>query len=554
MTDYYIGADRCNVGEARDMNTIASELRKLGHNVTVGGIGPDQEGVAHSVSKSKTFLYLVCGVPPATIWSFKQAIAAGSIPKTIFIHSGWTSHNPNSPLHSEAQMLGYTFVPEWDSGQFMSASSVAAMKKDAGEAKTVKDYCTKYSQYVGVLWASSPQEAAQKLHNKQVTGYGGSGTYSGVTSSSGGQTEQSNTSPLLNGEMTFEELVGEICNGIDLMFLCKRSTVVVTDFETIFAEAKYLRDNNYSAVSDEDIKLFQLEDDSYELNINQHGFYNTVYVEYDKGKVKESFDDLVRVYGEVPITYKDKKVNKTTAQMKAKAYLAAHLRDLELTVNATILSEPNIDIGDIVTLDNPKTMQNTYKKAKNELSEYLFVKGVSTSWEGDGYIESDLEMQFSPTSPERREVPTVGTKNTGGSGTSSGTGKFGKCGLSSDGKTICAIGKASAPGESGKYGGDFYRSVFKNKCAFCGEESLVWDIFWAGNESSNWGTSSCKGTSEGGSAEGHIFCKNCDADFSTIDGKDHESPPRATLARADSGPVKVTKADAYALKQGTYTI
>ena len=508
MGSYHIGADYCGVGEGEAMNKIAQTLRGMGHSVDVGSVGPNQEGYAHSVSKDKTFLFLVCGVAPATIWSFKEAIAAGSIPKTIFIHSGWSSSGGSSPMASEQAMLSYSFIPEFDSGQFMTSSSTSSMASDAGDAKTVGEYCTKYSSYVGVCWASSPEEAAKKIANGQVTGYGGGGSYNGSSGTGSGTGQQSNTSPLVNGEMTFEELVGEICNGIDLLFLCKRSTVVVTDFETIFAEAKYLRDNNYSAVSDEDIKLFQLEDDSYELNINQHGFYNTVYVEYDKGKVKESFDDLVRVYGEVPITYKDKKVNKTTAQMKA----------------------------------------------KDELSEYLFVKGVSTSWEGDGYIESDLEMQFSPTSPERREVPTVGTKNTGGSGTSSGTGKFGKCGLSSDGKTICAIGKASAPGESGKYGGDFYGSVFKNKCAFCGEESLVWDIFWAGNESSNWGTSSCKGTLEGGSAEGHIFCKNCDADFSTIDGKDHESPPRATLARADSGPVKVTKADAYALKQGTYTI
>ena len=558
MTDYYIGADYCGQGEGGDMNKIASKLKELGHNVEVGGIGPNQEGVAHGVSKSKTFLYLVCGVPPATIWSFKQAVASGSIPKTIFIHSGWNSTDPNSPLHSEEQMLNYSFIPEHDAGQFMSSSSVSAMERDAGEAKTVGDYCRKYSAYVGVLWASSPEEAAQKLHNGQVTGYGGNGTYSGGGTTSGtGQssTESSNVSPLLQGEMTFQELVGEICNGIDLLFLCKRSTVVVTDFETIFAEAKYLRDNHYSAVSAEDINLYQLEEDSYELDINQHGFYNTVYVDYDKGTVKESFDDFVRVYGEVAIHYQDKKVDKTTAQMKAKAYLAAHLRDLEMTVNATILSEPDIDVGDIVTLDNPHTLPNYNKKLRREAPEYLFVKGVNTSWEGDGYIESDLELQFSPTSPEKKEVPTHGTKNCVGSEsqTTESTGSFGTCGLSTDKKTICAIGKASAAGESSKYGGDYYRSVFVNKCAFCGEETLVWDIFWAG-ESSDYGYCECKGTSEGGSIEGHIFCKNCDADFSTIEGKDHMSPPRAQLARADNGPVKVSKSDAYNLKKGMYSL
>lgn len=553
MGKYYIGADRCNVGERSDMNEIAVELRKLGHTVEVGGIGPNQEAVAHNVSKDTTFLYLVCGVPPATIWSFKQAAAAGSIPSTIFIHSGWTSTNPDSPLHSEQQMLNYTFIPEHDAGQFMSSSSVASMKSDAGDAKTVGDYCRKYSQYVGVVWASSPKEAAQKISNGQATGYGGDGSYSGSSgSSSESGSGQSNTSPLLSGEMTFEELVGEICNGIDLLFLCKRSTVVVTDFETIFAEAKYLRDNYSSSVKSEQVNLWQIEEDSFELNINQHGFYNTVYVEYKNGKVKETFDDLVRVYGEVPITYKDKGVDKTTAIMKAKAYLAAHLRDLEMTVNTTMLADADIDIGDIITIENPQTLTNATKTSQGYDPEFLFTKGVNTTWEGDEYISADIECQFSPTSPKKLEVPTAGTTGSTTSGSNNtSSSSFNQYGVSSDGKQIKAIGRPSAAGES-KYGYDFYESVFERKCPFCGSTELYWSIFWAGNETSSWGIFPATGKSEGGSIEGHIFCKSCDADFSCILGSDHSSPPRASLKRI-SGPTKCTKADAYALKKGTST-
>ena len=91
-----------------------------------------------------------------------------------------------------------------------------------------------------------------------------------------------------------------------------------------------------------------MEEDSYELEVNQHGFYNTVIVNYKDGQVKESYDDFVRVYGEVPITYQDPSVDKTTAIMKAKAYLAAHLRDLEMMVKTTMLTDADIDIGDIV--------------------------------------------------------------------------------------------------------------------------------------------------------------------------------------------------------------
>ena len=88
-------------------------------------------------------------------------------------------------------------------------------------------------------------------------------------SSSDSSSNSGGTSPLLEGDMSFEELVGEICKGIDLIFAAKRSTVVITDYESIFAEAKYLRDTNNSAVKGEDIQMWQLEEGTYELDVNQ---------------------------------------------------------------------------------------------------------------------------------------------------------------------------------------------------------------------------------------------------------------------------------------------
>ena len=161
---------------------------------------------------------------------------------------------------------------------------------------------------------------------------GGSSSSSDGSSSDGTDSSSSGTtSPLLEGSMTFEELVKEICDGIDLIFVCKRSTVVVADYESIYAEAKYLRDNYHSSVRAEDIALWQLEDGTYELDVSEYGFYNTVIIEYKNGTIKESYEDLVRVFGEVPITYTEKKLDKTSAIMKAKAYLAAHVRDFDMS-------------------------------------------------------------------------------------------------------------------------------------------------------------------------------------------------------------------------------
>lgn len=220
----------------------------------------------------------------------------------------------------------------------------------------------------------------------------------------------SNSSPLLDGEQTFEDLIGDICKGIDVTFAVKRGTVVVSDYESIFAEAKYLRDQGQQSVKNEDISLWQLEDGSYELEVNQYGYYNTVRVHYKNGVVTESYEDLVRVYGVIAIDYYENNIDKTTAIMKAKAYLAAHVRDFDMAVKATILHDGDIEIGDIVTIENPLTMRDEIRtKTEHRDPEYYFVKGVSVSWEGDSLITADIDLRYGAESPEQKDIPEAGT-------------------------------------------------------------------------------------------------------------------------------------------------
>lgn len=243
-----------------------------------------------------------------------------------------------------------------------------------------------------------------------------SGSDSGNSNSDSNESSSGATSPLLEGSMSFEELIGEICNGIDLIFAVKRSTVVITDYESIYAEAKYLRDNYHSSVQAEDIGFWQLEDGSYELEVNEYGFYNTVVVHYKNGTVTESYEDLVRVYGIVKIEYYEKTLDKTSAIYKAKAYLAAHVRDFEMSVKANLLHDADIDIGDIVTLDNPQTMRDSYRKDWEKRDpEYLFVTGNSISWDGEGPLMNSIELRYGAKSPNKKDVPEVGA----GSGVSS---------------------------------------------------------------------------------------------------------------------------------------
>ena len=121
-------------------------------------------------------------------------------------------------------------------------------------------------------------------------------------------------------------------------------------------------------------------------------------------------------------------------------------------------------------------------------------------------------------------------------------------GVSPDGKYIMAIGRPSAAGELSKYGYTFYKSVFERICPCCRSDRLYWGIFWAGSETANWGVLPATGLKESGSAEGHIFCAKCDADFSVIDGKNHGGGSKNLIKVIST--VSSSKDEAYILKNG----
>lgn len=267
----------------------------------------------------------------------------------------------------------------------------------------------------GLLVSSSSSgsgiaDMSEALGESIGEGIGSDGGSIGDSNGGSSNSGSGNTSPLLDGTMTFEELVGEICNGIDLIFMTKRSTVVISDYESIYSEAKYLRDKHSKVVENEDIKIWQLEEGTYELDVSEYGFYNTVRVHYKNGIITESYEDLVRVYGEVKIDYYDKNIDKTSAIMKAKAYLAAHVREFDMTIKANILWDGDIDIGDIITIDNPMTLRDSIKiKDKKQDPEYYFVIGKSVEWEGETPITGSLELRYGAVSPEKKDVPESGT-------------------------------------------------------------------------------------------------------------------------------------------------
>ena len=127
---------------------------------------------------------------------------------------------------------------------------------------------------------------------------------------------------------------------------------------------------------------------------------------------------------------------------------------------------------------------------------------------------------------------------------------YNQYGVSDDGKTILAIGRASASGEYANYGYSFYKAEYNRTCPYCGSHELYWSIFWAGNEYTDYGVFPATGNKEGSSAEGLILCAHCDCDWS-IFGHDHSGIYDLTCLMS---PVKTTKDDAYALLEGNYVL
>lgn len=199
-----------------------------------------------------------------------------------------------------------------------------------------------------------------------------------------------------DGEYTYEDVLHNIASAIDAHFYIVDTTVCFVSFNALMAMGT--SSAIHKAVQPK-IELWQLLDDSYELDVNQYGYYNTVIIKYKDGTLKRSYDDLVRIYDEVPITYKEPELNYEAAQLKAQAYLSAHIRDFGMEIKATILYSGKITVSNFVKITNPLTM-----------SESLFyVFGMSIKWDsGNETITCDLDLRYGPENPDNPEVPEVG--------------------------------------------------------------------------------------------------------------------------------------------------
>ena len=199
-----------------------------------------------------------------------------------------------------------------------------------------------------------------------------------------------------DSDYTYETILNNIAAAIDAQFFIVDTTVCFVSFNSLMAMSK---SEAIVKSIQPTIEFWQLKEDSYELNIDQYGFYNTVIIKYKNGELKRAYDDLVRVYGEVPITYEEPNLNYEGAQLKAQAYLSAHIRDFAMQIRATILYTGKITVASFLKVRNPLTMSESL----------YYVYGISVQWDAQGQtITCDLDMRYGPENPDNPEVPEYG--------------------------------------------------------------------------------------------------------------------------------------------------
>ena len=218
-----------------------------------------------------------------------------------------------------------------------------------------------------------------------------------------------------------------------------------------------------------------------------------------------------------------------------RAYTKNTYEDSETTYTATLLNQ------DGSLAKNTKMQMTLNGKTYNVKTNVKGVASITFKLKEGKYkiVCKDPRTDYTKTCTVNVYGPIVGIK-------------FDKYGVSEDGSMLMVVGRPSAVGEESKYGYTFYKTLFERTCPYCGGHNLYWHIFWAGSEYADGGIFPATGRYETGSAEGNIFCKDCDCDFS-IFGNEHVWSNPMHLKILD-GPYKSSKEEAYALKSGNYVL
>ena len=434
------GTDDGGVTDGQYRDAVANGLKGCGNEVVTTQVGPNQETYMQGHGADMA-VFLCNGVAPATMWSFVNAIKAGSLPYTIFALEGWYGSDPNGTLASMENVRAVPFEPEHDAGQFMDASSIAQMQADANGAKTIGEWADMNSQYFSLCYAKTPEEMAQNICSGTCGGGGSSG--SSVGSGGGAQIK----------DKTFEKCIRRICAATDSIFLVENNAAVLFPYTDWMALT--LRQKINAIKSDE------IDPAVFSIDYGNEGFYNKVSIAwgggtlperfpskeesrnqvikdkktnvnytvedilknmsltnfvYDKKKqeasttttnkdkttqkvsvdpdgttiLSEQYDSLVEKYGELEKRVESAAPDLETAQYIVNALLIQYIRDFNSSCKCRAINVRKYIGGTFYAVENPSTKQ----------SELFYLNGYTIRTQKDAPLYHDLEFKYGPEGAE----------------------------------------------------------------------------------------------------------------------------------------------------------
>lgn len=146
---------------------------------------------------------------------------------------------------------------------------------------------------------------------------------------------------------------------------------------------------------------------------------------------------------------------------------------------------------------------------------------------------------------------TKTTEKVSGSDTTAGGSGYNKCGQSQDGKTLMSIAKPSAGRSEGLSYNTFYKTVFENKCPYCGS-ALVWDYGLDGADCVHCGGYSHSKKEWGDISESEVTCSSCCSDFCGATGWEKDGGFSSRLKIVEQ-PVASSDAERRKLNSGELT-
>lgn len=362
---------------------------KIGENLTIEKDGetvdsvPDLETMIENIKNNDIQRYA-----SANLGMKETQLSADEYDKSLSpLDVVYNNQDPYRPSPSRLSYGLRTYYNEATQSIEYDFSDKSYVEKDNGLDYTLKD------PYQNMESKSTIAEKLEKSNNSTgVTKYFTRG-FSG------------------DGSATYEDVLRQIASAIDAHFFIVDDIVNFVSFNSLFTDlnswdyqTNVVNNNSKSNVLKSygvpTIEMWQLQHDSFKEDISQYGMYNTVEIEYANGTVKAAYDDLVRVYGEVKVTYSEKDLSYDAAVLKANAYLSAHVRDFSMEVQASVLHTGKLYAGSFLKIKNPLTMSDNF----------LFINGLTTSWNAsNATIISDLDLRYGPENPDDPEVPEVGT-------------------------------------------------------------------------------------------------------------------------------------------------